>query len=80
MMDKQIKISEELFIQLVKLFLLDDNTQYEACKEGIQDKFDRQYRRYLYSLYSNKELPPEEREKARQTYLEAKGIPENFRW
>lgn len=79
-MDKQVKISEDLFVKLVKLFLLNDTSQYMDCKEGIQDKFDRQYRRYLYSLYSNKELPQEEQEKARQAYLEAKGIPENFRW
>lgn len=77
---KEVKISEELFVKLVKLFLFDDDTQYDDCKAGIQDKMDRLCRRELYSTYSNKELSPEEREQARQAYLEAKGIPENFRW
>ena len=77
---KEIKISEELFVKLVKLLIFNDNTQYDDCKTGIQDKLDRMCRRDLYSTYSNKELSPEEREQARQAYLEAKGIPENFRW
>lgn len=79
-MDKQVKISKELFVKLVKLFLIGDNSQYTDCKAGIQNKFDKMYRRELYTIYSNKELSPQEREQARQTYLEAKGIPENFRW
>lgn len=77
---KEVKISEELFIKLVKLFLLDDNTQYTDCKSGIQDKVDKQHRRYLYSQYKNQSLSATEQEKARQAYLEEKGIPENFRW
>lgn len=77
---KEVKISEELFIKLVKLFLLDDNTQYADCKSGIQDKVDKQHRRYLYSQYKNQSLSAAEQEKARQVYLEEKGIPENFRW
>ena len=76
----QIKITEELFVKLAKLFLFDDNTQYNDCKAGIQDKMDKLCRRELYSIYSNKELSPQEREQARQAYLESKGIPENFRW
>ena len=76
----QIKITEELFVKLVKLLVFNDNTQYDDCKAGIQDKLDRMCRRDLYATYSNKELSAEEREQARQAYLEAKGIPENFRW
>lgn len=75
-----VKISEELFLQLVKLFLLDDTSQYTACKNGIQAKFDKQYQRYLYSIYSNKKISKEEREKARQAYLDIKGIPDSFRF
>lgn len=77
---KEVKIPEELFIKLVKLFLLDDTTQYSDCQAGIQDKFDKMYRRELYTTYSNKNLSPEERERARQAYLEARGIPQNFQW
>lgn len=77
---QEVKIPKDLFVKLVKLFLLDDNTQYADCKAGIQDKFDKMYRRELYTTYSNKKLSPEERERARQAYLEASGIPENFKW
>lgn len=77
---KEVKISKELFVKLVKLFLLGDNSQYADCKTGIQDKFDKMYRRELYTIYSNTDLSPQEREQARQAYLESKGIPKNFRW
>ena len=46
---------------------------------GLSDKVQKIADRELYTIY--KTAPTEEeKEKARQEYLDRKGIPENFRW
>lgn len=74
-----VQISEELFINLVKFFLLDADTAAE-CKQGLQEKLDKLHQRSLYSAAHDKNLSADEREQARQAYLDEKGIPKDFRW
>ena len=80
-MKKQISIPEELFLSLTKLVLLEvsDPELLAHCQQGIREKFDAMARHDLYTQYKTA-ASPEEREKARQAYLESKGIPASFRW
>ena len=48
-------------------------------KKGLMDKMDSITMRLLYSKY--KTAPTEEeKQKARQEYLNKRGVPESFRW
>lgn len=76
---KQVQISEGLFISLVKYHLLDMEVEDEEIKKELQNKMEALIKRELYSKY--KTAPTDiEREKARQEYLDQRGIPESFRW
>lgn len=76
---KQIQIPEELFILLMKYHLLDMEEVQPEIKKGLMDKMDSITMRLLYSKY--KTAPTEEeKQKARQEYLDKRGVPESFRW
>lgn len=76
---KQIQIPEELFILLMKYHLLDMEEVQPEIKKGLMDKMDSITMRLLYSKY--KTAPTEEeKRKARQEYLDKRGVPESFRW
>lgn len=78
---KYIQISESLFSALVKYHLLEieqENISLEI-KKGLEEKLETIVRRELYTKY--KTAPTEEeREKARQEYLEKVGIQKKFQW
>ena len=76
---KNITISEELFVDLVKYFLADIRLDEDRIRFGLQAKLEAMVKRELYTKYKTAGTP-EEREKARQEYLEKVGIPEDFRW
>jgi hypothetical protein len=76
---KNVTISEELFVDLVKYFLADIPLDEDRIRLGLQEKLDAMVKRELYTKYKMAGTP-EEREKARQEYLEKVGIPEDFRW
>lgn len=76
---KQIQIPEELFILLMKYHLLDMEEVQPEIEKGLMDKMDSIMMRLLYSKY--KTAPTEEeKQKARQEYLDKRGVPESFRW
>lgn len=76
---KQIQIPEELFILLMKYHLLDMEEVQPEIKKGLMEKMDSITMRLLYSKY--KTAPTEEeKQKARQEYLDKRGVPESFRW
>ena len=76
---KQIQIPEELFILLMKYHLLDMEEVQSEIKKGLMDKMDSITIRSLYSKY--KTAPTEEeKQKARQEYLDKRGMLESFRW
>lgn len=80
-----IQIPESLFYDIIRYYIITseggevpedlDKRVFDGLTDKIQKKIDRD----LYTAY--KTAPTEEeREKARQKYLDSKGIPESFRW
>ena len=76
---KQVRISEDLFLSLVKYHILKYYNEEEKIVNQLNEKLDRMVNRNLYTKY--KTAPTEEeKEKARQEYLDRKGIHSSFRW
>ena len=76
---KNIQISEQLFFALLKYHLLETDEVLPVIKKGLEEKLEAMVRRELYTKY--KTAPTEEeREKARQEYLEKVGMHRDFRW
>ena len=61
---KNVQISQELFMKLLRYHLLDDDSCTEDVKKGLEQKMKTMV----------------EREKARQEYLDRRGIQADFRW
>ena len=77
--EPQVQISKSLFAQLLGYFLLDRTDLDESIKKGLNDKLDAIVKHELYT--TSKTAPnAEQREQARQEYLEKVGVPESFRW
>lgn len=76
---KNILISEELFVALVKYHLLEMDDVLPKVKKGLEEKFEAMVKRDLYTKYKTARTE-EEREKARQEYLEKVGMHQSFRW
>ena len=76
---KQVQIPQELFVQLIHYHLMEDDSNANEIRIGLEKKLDAMVLRELYR--KAKTAPTEtEREKARQEYLDRRGIPESFRW
>ena len=76
---RNIQISEELFIDIVKYFLLEQEEGLPEIRRGLEQKMDALAMRELYTKY--KTAPSEaDREKARREYLDRRGVPQRFRW
>lgn len=76
---KNVQITQELFLALVKYHLLETTEEEEKIKKELTDKVDAMAKRQIYSQY--KTAPTEEeRERARQEYLDKVGISPSFRW
>lgn len=76
---KNVQISQELFIALMRYFMLEQEELLPEIKKGLEKKLDALVMRELYTKY--KTAPSEEeREKARREYLDKRGVPESFRW
>ena len=76
---KNVQISEELFVALLKYHLVEMDDVLPEIKKGLEEKLEAMVKRDLYTKY--KTAPTEEeREKARQEYLEKVGMHQSFRW
>ena len=76
---KLVQIPQELFVQLIHYHLLEDDSYIDEIKIGLEKKLDAMALRELYGKV--KTAPTEaEREKARQEYLDRRGVPDSFRW
>lgn len=76
---KQVQISEDLFLSLIKYHILECHNDEEKIVKMLKEKYDSMVNRNLYTKY--KTAPSEEeKEKARQEYLDRKGIHSSFRW
>ena len=76
---KSVQIPYELFVVLV-LYLLNGEDDFDVeIRQGLEQTLDAMLNRPLYSQY--KTAPTEEqREQARQEYLDRRGVPQNYRW
>ena len=76
---KNIQIPQELFMKLLRYHLIEDFSCEDDIKKGLEQKMDAMVMRELYT--KSKTAPSEEeREKARQEYLDKRGISDSFRW
>ena len=76
---KNVQIPQQLFMKLLRYHLLDDDSCTEDVKKGLEQKMKTMVERELYT--KSKTAPSEEeREKARQEYLDRRGIQADFRW
>lgn len=76
---KSVQIPYELFVDLVLYHLNSEEDFDEDIRKGLEQKLDAVVCRQLYSQY--KTAPTEEqREQARQEYLDRRGAPQSYRW
>ena len=76
---KNVQIPYELFVDLVLYHLNGEDDLDEDIRRGLEQKLDAMLNRQLYSQY--KTAPTEEqREQARQEYLDRRGVPQSYRW
>ncbi|MCD8086885.1 MAG: complexin-2 [Clostridiales bacterium] len=76
---KNIQIPYELFVDLVLFHLKGEDDVDGEIQQGLERKLDAMLNRQLYSQY--KTAPTEEqRERARQEYLDRRGVLQSFRW
>lgn len=76
---KNVQISQELFMQLLRFHLMEDVDCENEIKQELEKKLDKMIMRDLYGKF--KTAPTEEeREQARKEYLDRRGVPESFRW
>lgn len=76
---KNVQIPYDLFWALLQHHLMKEDGYEEDIQQGLEQKLDAMVNRQLYSQY--KTAPTEEqREKARQEYLDRRGVPQSFRW
>ena len=76
---KNVQISEELFVALLKYHLVEMDDVLPEIKKGLEEKLEAMVKRDLYTKYKTAPTD-EEREKARQEYLEKVGMHRSFRW
>lgn len=78
---KSVQISADLFVQLISYHLYgrQDPELAKTIRQGLDAKLDALARRDLYT--ESKTAPTAEaRERARQAYLDAVGVREDWRW
>lgn len=76
---KQVQIPQELFVQLIRYHLMEDDSYMDEIRIGLEKKLDAMVLRELYGK-SKVASTETEREKARKEYLDRRGIPDSFRW
>lgn len=75
----KVQITQELFHQLIIYFFGENYDKEEYIKNELEKKLDLLVQHDLYTK-SKTALTKEEREQARQEYLDKVGIPKDFRW
>lgn len=76
---KNIQISKDLFIKLIKYHHFDMYEFEDEIKSELEKKLNLAAMREYYTAY--KTAPTEqEREIARKKYFDERGVPDSFRW
>ena len=76
---KSVQISYDLFVALEEYHLAYDDDYVEEIHRVLEQKLDAMVRHELYAKYKTAPTA-EEREQARQEYLDKRGIFPDFRW
>ena len=71
---KNVQIPYELFMLLIRHYLVEDE-----IRQGLEKKLDSLVQHELYGKFKTAPTQ-EEREKARQEYLDRRGVLDSFRW
>ena len=79
MKEKKVLISQKLFLDIYTYFELDIHDNEDEIRRGLNDKLDAMVMHDTYTQYKTAPTD-EEREMARQQYLDEKGIRKDFRW
>lgn len=77
---RQVQIDERLFVELCKYHIYGIDVNLDYIKRALEDKINRIQNRELYTTYKDCKKSDQEREKARQQYLDNKGILQDWRW
>ena len=80
-MPKNVQISQETFLKLVQYFYVENHNEdiYKSIQSDIEHKIDSVVKRELYTQYKTSNTE-QERETARQKYLEMIGMHKDWRW
>lgn len=76
---KNVQISSQLFFNLIRFHLLEMDEVLPEINKDLELKIEALARRELYTKYKTAHTE-EEREKARQEYLDKVGMHRDFRW
>ena len=78
---KNVQIPVEMFLRIARYFYLEDSSPelHRTIRIDVEHKIDALMRHQYYTDYKQADSD-QEREKARQKYLDAAGIQESFRW
>lgn len=76
---RNVQISQELFMQLLRFHLMEDESCEREIKQELEKKLGKMVMRDLFGK-SKTALTKEERELARKEYLDRRGVLESFRW
>lgn len=77
----KVQIDEALFSRICAYFLLghQEKANYSEICRMLEEKVDAMARRELYGQYKTAQTA-EQREQARQEYLQRIGMQDDFRW
>ena len=76
---KNVQIPYDLFVALLQYHLMMDDDYADGIRYGLEQKLEAMVRHEWYAKYKTASTL-EEREAARQRYLDERGVPQNFRW
>ena len=76
---KNVQIPYDLFVALLQYHLMMDDDYADEIRYGLEQKLEAMVRHEWYAKYKTAPTP-EERETARQRYLDERGVPQSFRW
>ena len=71
---KNVQIPYDLFLALLQYHLMMDDDYEDEIRYGLERKLEAMVRHELYAKYKTA-LTPEEREEARQRYLDERAFP-----
>ena len=80
-MSKNYQISDRLFLKLMNYFLFGetDKETFDEIASMLEEKCDKIIKRDYYSAQFDANLTPDQREQARQKYLDLIGMHPSYR-